>query len=184
MSVFIVEDGTGLTNATSYESTTEFTSYWDNGCGSLGIQDTSSYTTAQVQSALMVATRYIEQNFKFKGSLLTLTQSLNLPRINLTDNEGRTYPSDAVPQAVKDALSEYAYIQLTNVASGGVQPSPSPQGLIKSQKTKLDVLEKETVYQDGTQAYSIQKYPYADNLLNGLVTSGLGGLSNQIDRVL
>jgi len=184
MSVFVVEDGTGLTNATSYQSTTDFIDYWASGCGSIGIQDISTYTTQELQSALMVATRYIEMNYTAKGDPVNVNQNLMPPRLNLYNKNGGLYPSNEVPEPFKSALSEYAYIQLTQVSSGGIQPNPPKQGIVKRQKDKLDVLETEIEFVEGTQAFTIQRYPYADSILGHVTSSGLGGLSDKISRGL
>lgn len=181
----IPETGAGLSNANSYQTLQEFKDYWLQG-GSFGIVDVAaSYTDAQIEAAMITSTRYMERQYSYKGSIVTTSspyQALAWPRQNVVDDEGREIASDEVPLQVKEAHSEYSYIQLTNATNGGVQPSPSRDGVIKRQMDKLDVLETEVEYESGTQAYTLQRYPYADNLMNGLTTGGPSSLSSYVGR--
>lgn len=183
--MLIPEDGSGLSNANSYQTLQSVKDYWNQG-GSFGIIDISaSYTDAQIEAAMIVVTQYMERNYTIKGSIVTTSapyQSLMFPRENLTDNEGRVIANNIVPEQAKSAHSEYTYIQLTNSTSGGVQPSPAREGVIKRQMDKLDALETEVEYESGTQAYTLQRYPYADNLMNGLTLGGPGSLSSYVGR--
>lgn len=183
----IPEDGSGLSNANSYQALQSVKDYWNQG-GSFGIIDISAnYTDAQIESAMITATRYMERNYSFKGSIVTTSspyQALAWPRQTVVDDEGREIADNIVPGQVKEAHSEYTYIQLNNSTNGGVQPSPAREGVIKRKMTKLDALEKETEYESGTQAYTLQRYPYADNLMNGLTTGGPSSLSSYVGRGL
>lgn len=181
----IPEDGSGLSNANSYQSMQSVKDYWSQG-GSFGIIDiAANYTDPQIEAAMITATRYMERQYSYKGSIVTTSspyQALAWPRDSVVDDEGRAIDSDIVPGQVEEAHSEYTYIQLTNSAVGGVQPSPSREGLIKRQMDKIDVLETEVEYESGTQAYTLQRYPYADNLMNGLTTGGPSSLSSYVGR--
>lgn len=180
---FVVEDGTGLPNATSYNTVQEIRDYWLSG-GSKGYVDLSPYSDNEIQAASNVATTYIDQNYCFRGGIKLTTQSLEWPRINVVDTSGREYPSDAVPLNVKAATSEYAYNQLINLSTGGLQPDRNPLGIVKSESKSVGSLSKSVEYEEGTQNYSYKKLPYADNLLNKITTCGVGGLSNQVERCL
>lgn len=72
---FVVEDGTGLSNATSYVTVQEYRDYYtDRGI------DKSGETDAQIQGYLVQATDFIDLEYKFCGDKLVDTQALDFPR--------------------------------------------------------------------------------------------------------
>lgn len=77
---FVQEDGTGLSNATSYASIAQFRQYWENR----GV-DYSTKSDAQVKGYLNAATEYIDMNYKFKSSQKVTTQALEWPRLDVYD---------------------------------------------------------------------------------------------------
>ncbi len=95
---FIVENGTGLTNATSYVSVAEYKQYYENR----GIDYTAT-AEATIQAKLNVATEYIDNNYNFIGNISNDEQALSFPRIGLSKN-GNAIDSDVIPQDVKDAV--------------------------------------------------------------------------------
>jgi hypothetical protein len=103
---FVVEDGTGKADATSYASTAEFQQYWENR----GI-DMSSETTANMQAWLNVATNYIDINYRFFGARTTPdTQALQWPRENVLDRDGNEIDDDVLPTDIKYATIELAKV--------------------------------------------------------------------------
>ena len=66
-------------------------------------------TTASKDQALAVATDYLQQ-LNYKGTITNTSQELNWPRKNVVDKEGREIPDDVIPQQLKDACAELAYI--------------------------------------------------------------------------
>ena len=95
---FIVENGTGLTSATSYVSIAEYKQYYENR----GIDYTAT-ADATIQAKLNVATEYIDNNYTFIGRISNDDQSLSFPRVGLSKN-GDAIDSDVIPQDVKDAV--------------------------------------------------------------------------------
>ena len=95
---FIVENGTGLTNATSYVSVAEYKQYYENR----GI-DYSATAEADIQVKLNVATEYIDNNYNFIGKIANDDQALSFPRVGLSKN-GYAIDSDVIPQDLKDAV--------------------------------------------------------------------------------
>jgi len=55
-----------------------------------------------------------------------------------------------------------------------VQSATATSGVIKRLKTKVDVLEKEVEYQDGTQPTGRPRTPELDRLLQPFVVGGVG----------
>jgi hypothetical protein len=164
----IVETGTGLNNADSYVSLAEANAYataraWAGWTG----------TDAAKEAALVTATSYIDTNYRFKGSLLTLTQSLAWPRVDVTDIEGR--PLTGVPVNVKSATIELAMRAL--IAPLVASPETAA---VKRKRVKAGSVETETEYAISVGSSSDPSpSPMADRLLAGLLAGGnvssLGG---------
>ena len=105
---FVVEDGTGLSTATSYLSVADFKSYWTDR----GITFTES--DAVIQGWLIRATSYIDLNYSFFGEIVSTDQALSFPRKYLCDKNGNELPSDEVPLAVVYATCEIGYSAKTS----------------------------------------------------------------------
>lgn len=164
----IVEDGTGLTNSDSYVSVAEADAYatarnltkW-NG------------SNANKEAALISATQFIEATYRFKGSILKLTQSLSWPRTHVWDSDLRTL--EGVPRQIKQATIELAIVALTQplVASPEV-------AAIKRKKVKAGSVETETEYAvSGGSNVDASPSVFAERILSDLIksgsSSGLGG---------
>lgn len=157
--MFKVEDGTGLSDATSYTSVAEFDAYFaDRGI------DVSALNTPQKQYLLIKATDYVEQRWGmlFKGLREFDCQALSFPRLALTNRDGRDV--EGVPGKLKYAVCEYAW--KLNTA-----PLFPDLGDRSSQVTRLrqrvGPLEEETQYSSvaGSSTLPIQPYPQADRYL-------------------
>lgn len=105
----VVEDGTGLPNADSFDSVENVTAY----LSATGYATTWASLEAQMkENFVKSATRSISQDFIYPGELLLETQSLALPRKNLYDREGR--PITGVPSTAKIATAELAFFMSEN----------------------------------------------------------------------
>ena len=101
---FIVEDGTGLPNATSL-TTVEWA---DQHLAATGYAPEWENLDDEVKKArLNTATSIFANSFSFYGYLLSETQSLPFPRKDLRDREGRLILG--VPPIVRSAVAELAY---------------------------------------------------------------------------
>lgn len=169
---FTVEDGTVVAGANAYETVAEFKSYWTDR------NVTFTQTDAAIQAAIIIATQYVDLNNSWKGWIVIDTQSLDWPRGSVVDDESRYLPNDTIPQQLKDAVSEYTSRQLTS----NIQPDVSTDGIITEQKSKVDVLEETTKYQDDSGYYGLASYPLADNYLIGLITGGVLGNFGEVSR--
>lgn len=77
---------------------------------------------SEKESALKEATRVIDEQFKWLGTLSNSSQSLGWPRTGFIDADGRAFASDAIPKRVKDATCNLAIFLLRN---GGLEMSGS-----------------------------------------------------------
>lgn len=110
---FVVEDGTGLSNANSYASEAEFDAYWFDR----NREDLADTEPEEKQAALIVATDWADLSFRYRGirKILDATpQALEWPRTGVVDHFTRRFiDPDSVPQAIKAAVIEAAAVALT-----------------------------------------------------------------------
>ena len=156
--MFIVEDGTGLADATAYIEV----AYLEEYAAHIGY-DLSSLTGPEKQAMISrVSMTYIDIKYDFKGDPLNADQGLALPTTEVTIN-------DKIRRAVADACIVDAKGDLFN--------TDEADGKIKRTKDKLDVLETEIEYQVSTS--TPKQYGdtlVTDKLLKPYTSSG-GGMS-------
>lgn len=163
---FVVEDGTGLADANSYDSVESFTEYWT----SRG-KEMSQYLLASKQAALVQSTDHIDLFFgpRLLGFKATPEQALAFPRIYLYDCQGNVI--EGVPQKVKNALAEYAYRILTTAKPLVADPVVDPTGLqVTATYKKAGPLEKRVTY-SGSAPTTLPPYPKADAWLQEFLSA-------------
>jgi hypothetical protein len=69
--------------------------------------------TAEKEKALISATRRIDQQ-QFKGYKSSSTQSLKWPRYDVCDEDGIPFPTDEIPDLIKQATAELAFVLISN----------------------------------------------------------------------
>lgn len=142
---FVVEDGTGKTDANSYISVADADQYNENHQADT---DWSGATQAEKEKALRLATQYLDAEYgnDWIGVRANEDQALDFPRADMIDRDGVDIDSDSVPQAIKDATVEAAIL-----SNGGTDliPNLDSPGTIKRIKNKVDVLEEEIEYVGG-----------------------------------
>ncbi len=164
--MLIVEDGTGLENAESYESVTNADSY----AAAFGRTDWSNLSGAtQKEVRLRLATQFIDTMFIAKGGALSLDQALMFPR------EGRylgTTFVTGVPKAVRRACSELA----TYPGLPKLLPEDQLREL-QSFSRSVEGLKTSGVYRDQIQR---RYYHVAERLLAPYTDGGgsIGGLTS------
>ncbi|MBY0473733.1 MAG: hypothetical protein K2Q13_01580 [Nitrosomonas sp.] len=154
----IVEDGTGMADANSYESVENADAYFS----ARGITEWSGIQAVK-QAALIVGTEYI--NIKWRGRLkgklqFPDTQALLFPRINLYDEEGRAL--SGLPRDLRAACCEYALISISQVLMPNPTVDSSGRILIEESEGTGPLTETKK-YQVG---YLLTRpYPKADSLM-------------------
>lgn len=103
---FLVEDGTGLTNATSYVDVTSADDY----ANFIGNSDWVGLEVADKERYLQLATMFIDDILIWNGDLLDYTQALNFPREDLIDRNGRSV--EGVPDPIKLSTIQLAISSL------------------------------------------------------------------------
>ena len=95
---FVVEDGTGKSDSTSYATVIEFLQYWKNK------GQTVTATDNEIKAWLNNATEYIDKEYFFMGKISNPGQSLKWPRIYVKKNEWIFYEYNEIPKEVKNSV--------------------------------------------------------------------------------
>lgn len=157
-----VEDGTGLSNADSYLSIADADTYHsDRGNSSWTGTDTVK------EQYLRKATEYLDRTFDWLGDIKKTTQSLNWPRDNVEDKQGRDL-SDQVPVIIKNATAELAL----EIISSDLDANTTKSDYVKREK----VGQLEIEYKDGSP--SSKQFNRVVKMLNGLYSSMLSNSSS------
>jgi hypothetical protein len=159
------DDGT-TANANSLLSKTAFEAYCELHGYSL-----SGKTADQINIALIVACDYLNIRFRYKGERRRgRDQTTEFPRSNLWDKD-RFYVT-VIPQEAKDAQAEYAFRALSGTLLA--DPEVSASGAVVQSKTETVGPISESVTYVGGAAYSMPRYPLADQKLlkAGFVMTG------------
>lgn len=162
-----VEDGTGLSNADSYLSVANADTYHTNFGNSAW-----TGTTAVKEAALRKATQYLDSTYMWKGDISSTTQSLNFPRINIEDSQGRIL-DDTIPIKLKDATAELALAALSSDLVGITTNS--------NYVTYEKVGDLEVKYASGSPTG--REYNKVNAILADLYDSIIGGMSIKLARV-
>jgi len=159
----IVEDGTGVEDATSYISIAFADGYFTT-------RSIAAWTGSDAvkEAAIIRAMDYVETRWTFLGLPLFTddpVQALKWPRQGIYENGLRV---EGIPTNLKRAVAEYALRALSIT----LLPDPAWDGTslpVKSTRQKLGPIEKETVFQDGATPQLLKPYPAADRLLAAYV---------------
>ena len=155
----------GGTDSDSYVSNADADSYWVDRNNTTW----SSANNAERDAALREATLYMDGKYSWVGSLKATDQSLNWPRVNAYDVQGREV-SDIIPVKVEQACSELA---LQALAGTLVDPSADRGG--RTKKEKVGEIEVEYFSDSSTQ----KLYAFVDMILSS-VTINSGSTINMV----
>ena len=162
---FIVEDGTGLANSTSYAAVAEADAYFLDRSNAAW----AAAVTGDKQAALIKATLYVDQKYldMYRGMrTLKYTQALQWPRSFAIDRNG--YPLLFIPQALKNGVFEAALIFL-----GGTDVTAPLEhgGAVKEEGITKGL---RTIYQDGADWET--RYPAIELALKVVLNGGVKGV--------
>lgn len=130
----IVEDGSIVANADSYVSEADFTAY----AASLGWTVNAGTQEADLRRAAM----YLDRQYQWVGWRVDIAQTMQWPRHVDVLIDGFSVASDSIPDAIKKAQMEIAYLfnqgeDLFAYASGAP---------VKRKREKVEGIEEETEY--------------------------------------
>ncbi len=153
----IVEDGSQVVNANSYNSVAEIRSYADARGYDLPVDD------ADVEILAIQATDYLESfRSRYQGNVVSSTQELQFPRTGVV-LDGYYLESDIIPKLLKRAHAQAT----VEAYSSDLMPNDSQS----VKKEKIDVIEIE--YQDNTSSNSVN-FEKVDALLYPLFQVNTG----------
>ncbi len=139
---FIVEDGTGLSNANSLMSVADADQIIEN------YDDPSSWSTATVatkENSLRQATRYLNYNYIWDGAKTVSDQALQWPRVQTYDEDWLLISSDTIPQRVLEACAHLAVQDLTDTLIDDQQN----ESQVKKTKDVIGPITEEREYVHG-----------------------------------
>jgi hypothetical protein len=162
----VVEDGTGLANADAYISQADVTVYWGNRPTSAFAAAWTAASSTNKDSAIRVATAYLDANYKFRGTIATDAQALAWPRVNVYNERG-TLLTGIVPPAVKNACAELAVRAL----SEDLMPDVDRSSFTESEKVGPIEIKYRSF------APSTKRYNYVSELLRSLGSTVQGDVT-------
>ncbi len=164
---FVVENGLGLPNATSYSSVSAFKDYHQDSCEELP----TGTTNRKIQGALIEATRYLDRRYRtvLIGIRRLVTQSLEWPRINAFYGDGRIVEN--VPPEIADATHELAFRELTFVLAPDPVYDESNRVVVEFDERVGPIREKKKFSDDGV-ILNWRKYPEVEGLIRELIVEG------------
>jgi hypothetical protein len=158
---FVVEDGTGLDNATSYVTVAEADNYaeWSRN------DEWLELSVEDKEYSLIVATQFLDNMLSWQSQLLNVEQSLNWPRAEFKDRNGRTVTG--VPDVIKTAQIQLAIKSNEEELSYSVTRLKAQSWGNSSETYAGDYVEENTVY----------------NIRSLLSSLGYGRTANMVDLV-
>ena len=155
----VIEDGSGVTGANSYVTISEVDDY----CEAMNYTSWESATDAEKSSAIYRSMQFFE-SLKYLGVKTDYTNPLEFPRQYIYLDTGDEWPDDEIPQKLKNAVCEGAYLEYSS--SGSLFVSGGDVKRVK--RKKIDVLETE---------YFLSResvpYPKLKKMVNEFIKFGL-----------
>jgi hypothetical protein len=165
MPAFLLEDGTGIENATAYVSV----DYADDYLG----EAWAAETTQDKEAAIMAGSEYADARWgpKLLSSPLVSTQGLEMPRADLYSRYGVLI--EGVPDDWAKAVCIYASASLAGTLYPAQSTSVNTTD-VKRKKTVVGPVETEIEYQTGaiTTTTDWVTFSLADTLCKQFTTTG------------
>jgi len=170
---FIVEDGTGLTDSTSYISVDDADQY----ALDLGVTWLTGSDQKKKKQALNAAAQWIDEYFApWKGYRSNEDQALRWPREGVVDDDNYDIQSDEIPNKLKDATVEAAIYWTDN---GKLFPAADNGGQLSVSKIQIDVIKIEKEFTGSSKSATINAKIW--NLLQDYMGTGKG-INSELKR--
>lgn len=143
---FIVEDGTGKSNANALISVAEADQIMENYSSSVdwsGVTGTEEEKEAAKENAIREATRFMNVHYSWKGYRTYLGQALQWPRAWCYDDEGTYVDTNTIPEKVKEAC---AYLALKVAGGNNLLEDLENAQKVKRTKDVIGPLTEEIEY--------------------------------------
>lgn len=166
----IAEDGTGKSDAESYNSVAEVSAFLAKTGEDAGWLALAGDTVRE--QVARKATRALDTEWTHRGAKKSSTQALEWPRAYAYDDDGYAYSSVALPQRLKEA-----HAQLCGVAAGSggtpadIQPDQTEPGDVQAESISVGPIALSTTFAGGRSASAY--YRKVQGLLSELTESGM-----------
>ena len=172
---FVVEDGTGLSTATTYISIADMKQYWDNM-----EYDYSALSDDEIEALLNKASQVIDGQYfnVWPGQRSSRTQGMQWPRNDACYPDGWLIASSELPVELPDATAEMAYAK--SGQSVDIQPVDANKGILTRHDVSVDVVSEGKSFQPGTYR-SHPRIPAVDDIIRKL--TGKTGTPGRIDLI-
>jgi len=168
----VVEDGTGLSNADSYQSVADAGTYIGSYMTAANEAIWAALTTAEQELACRLATQYLDAVYGsvWRGYRTNEVQALDWPRSDVYDSDGYAVDNDVLPTALLQAHAEIAF------RSGNgetlLPDRSSPVGDLSKERVKVGPIEVETSFA-GSASVGPKFYDVVDRLLDPIIDGSL-----------
>ncbi len=162
----IVEDGTGKSDAESYDSVANVDAYHlAHGDPS----EWSSSNTADKEEALRLATQAqdLEYGSRWKGRRTSATQALDWPRVGANYDDGHPIASNDI---VKELTQGNAILALKVRQGKTLIPDIEDPGTKSREKIVVGPIETDDEFIGGKPPDEVTEYPMVDLLMSRLTT--------------
>lgn len=166
MTLVLQNDSGSVADANAYIDAAFFRSYHADRCN-----DATEFDTDEVEGAIIRATDYLDQRFRYVGEQVGSRQRTQWPRLDAEDINQKV--RTGLPHEIQEATADYALIALAQT----LNPIPDRDGTgrtVQAKFEKVDVIEERTELVGGA-AFKLPEYPVADQKLirSGLVITGI-----------
>jgi len=171
---FVVEDGSIVTGANALVSIADADQIMENYGNST---DWSGSTEAEKQTAIRLATRYLNIHYIWDGYKVDEDQTCQWPRYDMTDEDGNDIDYDIVHQLVKEAC---AYLALKVIDGDTLIPDFDNEANLKRTKDVIGPITEEREY-TGVGESPEKTYQIVDKLLAPFIL-GEGFYETELER--
>ena len=127
--------------------------------------DHTIYSNTDIKGAIVVSSLdFIDPRYAFKGTRIDLDQPMDLPTDLVTIADIKS----GVAQSVWQQLQGQLFVDLSSI---------DVKGSVVSESKKLDVMEKETVYSEGSRKTKFVDISRIDDFFRDFTVGNTGGFS-------
>jgi len=163
---FVVEDGSGKSNANSYASEAAADQEVENLETAANVTIWLNYASSVKQAALRDATAYADQRYgrRWLGLRWSEDQALDWPRSSVQDYDGFVLASNEIPAKLVQAVALLAVKSAGGTSLWADQTTP---GTVRRKKVKAGPVEQDIEYTGGSS--QAIKFPRIDALVSDYV---------------
>lgn len=167
---FIVEDGTGKSDANALITTAEADDIMANYGDSADWKAASDGDDGEKANAIRQATRYLNLHYSWYGYKTEITQALQWPRFEMYDEDNNYVASNVIPNRIKEAC---AYLALQVIEGDTLLEDFERESAVKRTKDVIGPITEEREYIGGESPE--KTYQLVDKLVAPFIVGGWYG---------